>query len=370
MRLLTAVLVVAVFAGAASAQDPIVVPGAHTYLDSVKFVGSPPVKQLVFETVDVTTIQEGIDLAYMLTNEHPLADSVNQGHVDVVELEPGVYDSVYMFGTPLGVRSAIARLKDGVTVRGMNRDDVVIKYSEADYAVLAIDVGEDTVLENLTINGQVALRARTSPGTGGAEDDRVLNAGIGCFESASPVIRDVSIVGGGTGIATRNDCSPTIEGVLVARSGHHGVYIRFTGAVPVTIDRCTFVDNFDYGIYVSSGSATVTNTCVTHCGKVGVYGYLSDVDISYSNVYWNDRISMNPMDIDGDVTVGAGMVSDEPYYCDFTGSQGYDYHVCTASPNVGSGQGGVDIGAFGGACDDCISPVEPMSWTGIKALYR
>ena len=366
MRLLTAVLVLAVFTAAASAQDAIEVPGTHTYVDSIEVTGAPP--ETVFMTTDVgvATIQEGIDLAYMLTHTHDLAylTKAEYGHVNVVEIKAGVYDSVRMYGTPLGVRSAIARLKDSVVVRGVDRDGVILRYAEADYGLLAIDVSSSTAIENLTLQG---TEARSYAG---GEDDRILNAGIGCLENASPAIRDVSIVEGGTGITVLEDCAPVIEGVLVARGGHHGIYVRFTGADPVVIDRTTLVGNFDYGIYVSSGKATVTNTCVTHSGKVGIYSYLSDVDASYVNAYWNDRASADPTDINENVATGAGIISEEPYYCDFTGAQGYDYHVCVASSNIGSGAGGVDIGAFGAACADCVSPVEATSWTSIKALFR
>ena len=71
-----------------------------------------------------------------------------------------------------------------------------------------------------------------------------------------------------------------------------------------------------------------------------------------------------------DLTGVDGNVSMEPFYCDYTGDAGYDYQVCFASDLIGLGAGGSNIGAWGGGCTDCVSPIRRASWGAIKALFR
>ncbi|MCD4689993.1 hypothetical protein K8S17_00875, partial [bacterium] len=92
---------------------------------------------------DITTIQQGVNAA-------------ESG--DTVLVYAGVYDSVHHYATSLGARSAVFQLKDGVTVRGVDRDDVVIDHTDADYGILCVDVGSDAQVKNLTVVGGVSTR--------------------------------------------------------------------------------------------------------------------------------------------------------------------------------------------------------------------
>jgi len=311
------------------------------------------------EEEEIFTIQDGLDLA-------------SAG--DTVVVYPGTYDSVHFFDTPLERKSAICRVTDGVTLRGFDRDGVIIEMSDADYGILVFDADSSTGIKNLTITGGADKSRGVMDDAGG----RLLIAGIACLENASPVMRNVSIEGSGTGILVRQDCAPAIEGVLIARGGHHGIFIYYNGATPVTVDATTIVENFDNGLNIDNGSAVVANTCITHSGKPGVYTNDSDLTFEYCNVYWNafyrDPITgdESTQDYGGDspdLTGTASNISEEPFYCDFIGDAGYDYSVCVDSPNVTT-YPGIVIGAFEGTCLDCISPVERTSWSSIKALYR
>ena len=181
-----------------------------------------------------------------------------------------------------------------------------------------------------------------------------------------------------TGLLCRDNGAPTIENCVIARGGHHGVYAYGNGTTPVVLDRLTIVGNFDYGVYVFDGAVDISNSCITHNHKSGVYSYMSTVSVEYSNVYWNDYISTEFLNYGGgigDQTGLNGNISEEPFYCDYIGDVGYDYQVCFTSPNVGGGENGSDIGAdtsgLGvGSCSDCVSPVTNISWGVIKALYR
>ena len=306
---------------------------------------------------EVTQIQEGLDLA-------------EAGDTVLVWL--GVYDSVSVFDTSVGLRTAIARMPDGVILRGRELRDVLLDHSEAEYAIICEDVGSDTRIEDLTITGGIGRdQGRVADG-----DGRNLIAGIACLEGANPTISGVYIQGSATGIVIRETCAPLIEGTVIARGSHHGMYIAKSGGAAVVVDHVTVVQNFDHGIYVYGGQASITNSSLTHNGKNGVRDYLGEPAVEYCNVYWNDQIDPNPetgpLNYGGmdDQTGTNGNISEEPFYCDFTGTAGYDYHVCIDSPNVGADSTGGDIGGLGGACTECASVVEATTWGAIKALYR
>lgn len=290
---------------------------------------------------------------------------------DTVLVRRGVFDSVRNYVTPLGVKTAIVAMKDGVTLIGVDRDDAEIDQTDAEYGILCIDVGPTTIIENLTVMASIG-RGR---GTDDAGDGRNLVAGIACLEGASPTVRDVTIEDVSTGIVVRSEGSPsapTIEGTILARGGHQGIFVYMNGPSPVVLDHVTIVENFDHGIYVYDGAVDVSSANITHNEKNGIRGYFATVTVQYSNLFRNDMQSDEPANYFGmaDLTGTNGNVSLEPYYCDFTGQFGYDYHVCQASDIVSLGEGGTFIGALGGACSECISPVERATWGAIKALYR
>jgi hypothetical protein len=189
------------------------------------------------------------------------------------------------------------------------------------------------------------------------------------------------VVGVATGVFIRSDAgpsSPDLSYLEIARNGHHGIYVYMNGETPATVDHCTLVDNFDHGVYVFDGTIELTNTNITHNGKNGIRAYLSTPSVSYCNVFMNpwapDQTPVPPIEnyagMD-DLTGIDGNVSVEPYYCGFSGTGGgYDYQVCLTSDILTLGEGGTYIGAWDGACSDCVAPVEFTSWGAIKALYK
>ena len=85
-------------------------------------------------------------------------DTVSEGYVDAgwkdtVLLMPDRYDSVSTFVTPFGVKTAVAGLREGVTLRGADREDVILDQLQTEYGVLSQEVGPGAVVENLTITG-------------------------------------------------------------------------------------------------------------------------------------------------------------------------------------------------------------------------
>jgi hypothetical protein len=365
MRLLLVTLMLGVLVAGATA-DIVVnvdVPVTHRYVESV----SGP--DTTWVEVEVVAVQQAIELSYMLIN-HPYAGY--PGHDDTVLLMPDRYDSVSTFVTVYGVKTAIAGLRDGVTLRGADREDVLLDQLQAEYGVLCQDVGAGAVLENLTITGGGGRdRGRTDGG-----DARNLVAGIICLDGAFPTIRDVSIERAATGIVVNTlhgDAAPTIEGVLIARGSHHGIYVQENGSTPVDISNTTIVQNFDVGVYVYDGAATITNTCITHNRLFGIRSYLVVPSVENCNLFQNDHESDTPEQYGGEISDQTGVngnISEEPFYCDFTGQLGYIYYVCAASPNIPPQSSVGQIGAFGAGCEDCESPVSDVTWGAIKALYR
>ena len=335
MRFTMAALTVVLLAAAASA-DLIVVPD---------------------EDNGIVGIQQALDLA---------------GAGDTVYVMSGRYDSVSTFTTVYGQRTAIASVPEGVMLMGEDGDDVVLDQREAEYGILLQNVTASTVIRDLTVaGGGDRDLGRTDDG-----DGRSLVAGIGCLDNASPTITGVTIENTATGIVVRSNSAPTVQSSLIVRGSHHGVYVFENGATPAVFDHMTITDNFDIGISVSGGNAQITNCSITHNGKEGVRGYTTTPTIEYCNLYANDEVAPDdePQNYGGtldDLTGIDGNISAEPFYCDFSGSAGYDYTVCFDSENLGAGVGGSDIGARGGGCNDCVeSPVENVSWGAIKSLYR
>ncbi|MBN2565463.1 MAG: right-handed parallel beta-helix repeat-containing protein [Candidatus Eisenbacteria bacterium] len=299
---------------------------------------------------------------------------------DTVLVRAGIYDSVHTFQTPLGLKHAVVGISEDIVLKGEDRANVIIDQQNTEYGILCQGVGRNALITTLTITGGVSRdQGLTDDG-----DGRFLTAAIACLDDASPTIRSIDIKAAATGIIVRSstaDSAPLIERVVIARGSHHGIYVYQNGTEPVEINRTTIVDNFDYGVYVSSGEVIVRNTAITHNGKYGVNSYLSSPVISYCDLYWNDRMfpdpEAGPLDYGPSLTNQTGIngnISAEPYYCDFVGSSGYNYSVCLSdpvSPLYQAGEGGVTIGAMSANCTGCIpSPVEPASWGAIKALYR
>jgi hypothetical protein len=314
--------------------------------------------------LEITAIQQAVTLA-------------DPG--DTVFVKNGIYDSVHVFDTPLGLRRAVVGITKDIVLKGNDRTRVIIDQSNAEYGILCMNVGREALIQNLTITGG-AGRDRGAIDDG---DGRYLTGGIACLEGGSPTISLVDIPVAATGIIVRSsteDSAPMIDRVLIARCSHNGIYIYDNGGTPVEINRVTVVSNFDVGIKVNSGTAVITSSSITHNGKYGIDVYLSSLDISYCNVYWNDHMfpdpelgALNYSPTMSDPTGLDGNISEEPYYCDYVGTSGYNYSVCLSdpvSPNYHAGLGGVTIGARSAVCTGCISPVEPASWGAIKSLYR
>jgi len=95
-------------------------------------------------------------------------------------------------------------------------------------------------------------------------------------------------------------------------------------------------------IWYSDSTLLLNNIVVGSSAGYGVYSYASSNSVIEYNDVWNNL----PADYDG-VTPGEGCISADPLFCD---PENDNYYLYNTSPCVGTGQGGVDIGALGVGC--------------------
>ncbi|HUU45054.1 MAG TPA: right-handed parallel beta-helix repeat-containing protein [Acidobacteriota bacterium] len=162
---------------------------------------------------------------------------------------------------------------------------------------------------------------------------------------AQPLIRDCifrNFTGTGSVIRCRYSSALITDNLFYDNPAAPCVYVY--GATVTVLDN-TFDGNLG-GIRRISGTAIAKNNIVTSSLGCGVYGVYSELD-------YNCVINNNP-DYDGGAAPGTYSISVDPLYCDtFT----FDYTLAAISPCVGTGAGGVDMGAFGIGCDEpLISP--------------
>jgi len=137
----------------------------------------------------------------------------------------------------------------------------------------------------------------------------------------------------------------SIRYTVVCGNGAEGIY---SNSSPTEIYRCTVADNGSSGgVEISSSSGnTVLNSIVSGNTGYGISCSSATASITYSDVWGNTS-----GDYSG-CSAGTGCISDDPEYCDAGAG---DYAVYAASPTVGTGLAGDNMGALGIGC-----PVGPQ----------
>jgi parallel beta-helix repeat protein len=179
--------------------------------------------------------------------------------------------------------------------------------------------------------------------------------------------RGVGIVAG-TGTVTTE--SAIIEYSRIHDNTSHGIFINDPDNPECYIRYVASYDNGDDGIYLTDSVTDVTNctlagntsdglSITNQTGDVvrdnivasnGAYGITcasATPDITYNDVW--DNASGNYNGCSG----GTGSISDDPDFCDDTSG---DYSVHASSPTLGTGFGGVNMGALGIGC-----PIGPQN---------
>jgi hypothetical protein len=258
----------------------------------------------------------------------------------------------------------------------------------------------------------------TSPGSNGG--------GIYCI-SSQPTVRNCVFDqcfayyiwqgGAGGGIYSEASDGMLIEDCVFVECngmGGGGVYAR-GGAI--TLTRCLFLDCL---VQYGGGGVSISNACsaqVSECtfiggvsnqGSAGIAVFQSIAEIGRCtlaansgpqgavNLYqtssairdcivaWNSSPAMTCSsapdaqtthnivfgNAGGDSLCGAHTdnLFMDPAFCDRAGG---DVSLCADSPGLPPGNPwGESVGAFGQGCPGCTTPVRPLSWGSIKALYR
>lgn len=199
-----------------------------------------------------------------------------------------------------------------------------------------------------------------------------------------------------------DDGPATIEGCTIVHNGWHGVdlYIEpspmptviagnliafnYTGVGGATdggavIEHNTIVGNTWDGIYVSRfdpvGVIELSSNIIVSNGRWGIgIGQGPSVfdcsDIHHNDVWGSGQENVASQGACADQILGFnGNISDDPMFCNVASD---DFTLSTASPCLGTGAGGTNIGAFGVGCDpeSSVTEWEPSSWGTIKALFR
>jgi predicted outer membrane repeat protein len=272
--------------------------------------------------------------------------------------------------------------------------------------------GSDSVLEGIMVRFGYAFDEMAG-GRGGA----VLVTG-----ASSPTIRDcifranqaLGAPGGGVGGGARieDDSSPEFTGCLFENNGaYFGGAVHAEGAGDVSFTDCVFAENDAYmggAIYAQGGSFTLTGCTFGEnlsVGATGVrfYGATGAVSsctfcktglslacpsaplventlVAFQHVECGDAepefVCCDLWSSDGldwvppfDDQLGvSGNVCANPLFCATSPSAERDWTVYNTSPCLPAQSGCGLIGRWGIGCFD--TPVEPESWSGVKALYR
>jgi len=214
--------------------------------------------------------------------------------------------------------------------------------------------------------------------------------GVFCTNSSAPTFTDCTFDGntGSQGGSIYTQSSPaTATGCVFSNGGQRTVCFLY-GASTGHLDNCTFVNN-DSHLFCASGANALLSNC-TFVGATSDYAgitmHSSSPTFEYCIIAYSaagkaaacDDGTANPTfnrcvlfanaggdDLCG--TVGDTLHRD-PRFCDMDGG---DFSLCNNSACLPNNNAWASlIGAEGGGCPACGSPVDRTTWGGIKALYR
>jgi predicted outer membrane repeat protein len=175
--------------------------------------------------------------------------------------------------------------------------------------------------------------------------------------------------GAGAGIHFTSASSGTVTGCVFAENDS-----EWSAAAGVScfqnsnllISGCTFVHNRDYHLVFQDSSPTV-EYCIlaftTYQGAMQCQSGTETPDIHHCFVY--DNVGAH-----GDTVCGGNdhdIEYADPCFCGFMSG---DYWLCEDSPCRAGATWPTQVGAYPAGCDPCGSPVEPVTWGTLKALFR
>jgi len=175
-----------------------------------------------------------------------------------------------------------------------------------------------------------------------------------------------------------------VAGCTFDRNLASGAGALYCDGTDAEIESCTFSSNWASGggmdLYLTNGTVSIVNTVVSGNTMgwpyAGLYCGAGSFFVQYCDLFKRDGDDFAGAGIPpglGDL-VGVNAVGDpcdafsnilmDPLFCD---RENGDLRVAEDSPCLGAGEGGAGIGAHGIGCE---TQVRPMTWGGVKALFR
>ena len=252
---------------------------------------------------------------------------------DTILISSGIYfENINFRGKPIVVKG------NGPS------DSVIIDGSQPIYSdsasVVTFNNGESeySILDGITIRG----------GTGTNTSNGIIGGGIFLFKESSPQIKNCII---------RNN-SANLGGGIGQWSDGTGL-----GGDP-NISYCVIFNNsansYGGGIWLNASNGTILNCTIvknnaSNGTNITLTSFAANVAVTNSIIWYGSAAGLgnyNYCDIQGGGPSGIGNINSDPLFCDINSN---DFHIASNSPCIGSGQGGIIIGAFDIGCDPIVS---------------
>lgn len=264
------------------------------------------------------------------------------------------------------------RLKEDMVLQGEGADVTII---EGSGNASVVEGAKGAVIEGFTITGSgrkgtigvtmdAAISCNNAPMT--IANNRIINnnTGIKLYYSPSNIINNEIAGSKAYGVYLVYSDS-LVQNNVITKSASHGIYNSY--ANPEIINN-TIEGNFT-GVFSEVSRVVVRNNIVTGNFGSGIRWaefvtaqYRTEPILSHNVVWGNGEDYIN---IGGHATD----INSDPVFAD--GKKG-DFRLKKGSPASGKGEGGVDIGAFGGRYAQARIPVAPKdkSYAGLSLKER
>jgi hypothetical protein len=276
---------------------------------------------------------------------------------DTIQVAPGNYTGDLTLKENMVLQGAGAKT---TTITGTGKGSV-------------IEGAKGAVIEGFTITGSggkgtigvtmdAAVSGNNAPMT--IANNRITgnNTGIKLYYSPSNIINNEIAGSAVYGIYLIYSDS-LVENNIIAKSGSHGIYNSYSD--PEIINN-TLAGNFT-GIFSEISKVVVKNNIVANNTLAGIRWaefpegqYRAEPILSYNLVWGNgeDYINVEP---------GKGDVSKDPLFEDLKKD---DFHLKNGSPAAKAGEGGTDLGAFGGQYAQASIPASPKEKSYAKLSLK
>ncbi len=168
-----------------------------------------------------------------------------------------------------------------------------------------------------------------------------MSGGTGTHTEGNPTIEWCDVHDNetrGVEIATTPQDSVIVRWTMLRDNGSEGLY---SNSASVGVRNCSVVGNESTGAHVAESDVTFWNCIVASNGDFGLSCDMSTAAVLYCDVWGNVAGDYNSC------SAGDGCISEDPVFCDPSAG---DYSLHGASPALGGGEYGANMGALGIGC--------------------